>query len=82
MTILTFQEHPEEGGLESEESVLDHIISTHKLELKDIEQDNDQFEENENKEDRKKACNDADCLRIGKDKCLCYYEKESDNIEG
>ena len=69
-------------GLESEKSIVEHIIGTHKDELNEIEQDNDESDENEGKKQKQKACNDTNCFRIGKDKCLCYYDKESDDNEG
>ena len=60
--------------LESEQSILNHITSTHKQGLKYLNQNNDESEDDEGKQIVFEACNDAGCFRLGENKCLCFYE--------
>ena len=36
----------------------------------------------DNREQTNGGCNDINCLRFGENKCLCYYNKDSDDDEG
>ena len=71
-------------GLYKVEEVRLHIIDNHRKVVKHIHDDGEgaKSETKVNREQANGGCNDTSCLRLGENKCLCYYDKDSDDDEG